>query len=51
MLDEYWKYTMFTLFMILAFEGTTAFSRQRNVRHPPQRRTYLPAACSFTRCM
>ena len=32
MLDEYWKYTLFTLFMILAFEGTTAFSRLKNMQ-------------------
>ena len=32
MLDEYWKYTLFTLFMILAFEATTAFSRQKNMQ-------------------
>ena len=32
MLDEYWKYTMFTLFMILTFEGTTAFSRLQNMQ-------------------
>ena len=32
MLDEYWKYTLFTLFMILCFEGTTAFSRQKNMQ-------------------
>lgn len=31
MLDEYWKYTLFTLGMILIFEATTAFSRQRNM--------------------
>ena len=32
MLDEYWKYTLFTLFMILAFEGTTAFQRLKNLQ-------------------
>ena len=31
LLDEYWKYTLFTLFMILTFEATTAFSRQKNM--------------------
>ena len=32
MLDEYWKYTLFTLFMILSFEGTTAFTRLNNLK-------------------
>jgi cation-transporting ATPase 13A1 len=27
MLDDYWQYSFFTLFMILMFEATTAFSR------------------------
>lgn len=31
-LDEYWKYTLFTLFMILSFEGTTALSRLKNMQ-------------------
>lgn len=32
MLDEYWKYTAFTLVMILAFEGSTAMTRLRNLK-------------------
>ena len=32
MLDDYWKYTLFTLFMILSFEGTTALSRLKNMQ-------------------
>ena len=32
LLDEYWKYTLMTLGMILIFEATTAFSRQRNMQ-------------------
>eukprot|EP00191_Tetraselmis_sp_GSL018_P024865 CAMPEP_0177625406 /NCGR_PEP_ID=MMETSP0419_2-20121207/30080_1 /TAXON_ID=582737 /ORGANISM="Tetraselmis sp., Strain GSL018" /LENGTH=1497 /DNA_ID=CAMNT_0019126345 /DNA_START=66 /DNA_END=4559 /DNA_ORIENTATION=- len=32
MLDQYWKYTAFTLVCILMFEGSTAFSRLRNLK-------------------
>eukprot|EP00873_Tetraselmis_striata_P014222 jgi/Tetstr1/434486/TSEL_023578.t1 len=32
MLDEYWKYTAFTLVMILMFEGSTAMTRLRNLK-------------------
>ena len=31
MLDEFWKYTLFTLFMIVSFEAGTAFSRRKNL--------------------
>ena len=31
MLDEYWQYSAFTLFMILTFEGTVVFSRLKSM--------------------
>ena len=31
MLDEYWQYSAFTLFMILMFEGTVVFSRIKSL--------------------
>ena len=31
MLDDYWKYTLFTLLMICSFEATTAFQRRQNM--------------------
>lgn len=31
MLDEYWQYSFFTLFMILMFEGTVVFSRLKSL--------------------
>jgi cation-transporting ATPase 13A1 len=31
LLDEYWKYTLFTLFMIVSFEATTALTRLKNM--------------------
>lgn len=30
-LDEYWQYSLFTLFMILSFEGATVFTRIKNM--------------------
>ncbi|OQR97175.1 P-type ATPase (P-ATPase) Superfamily [Thraustotheca clavata] len=32
MLDEYWQYSLFTLVMILMFEGVTVFSRLKNLQ-------------------
>lgn len=32
MLDEYWQYSLFTLAMILMFEGVTVFSRLKNLQ-------------------
>ncbi|KAF0694448.1 Aste57867_14681 [Aphanomyces stellatus] len=32
MLDEYWQYSVFTLVMILMFEGVTVFSRLKNLQ-------------------
>lgn len=31
LLDEYWKYSLFNLFMILTFEATTVFSRMKSL--------------------
>lgn len=31
LMDEYWKYALFSALSLLIFEGTTAFSRQRNI--------------------
>ena len=31
MLDEYWQYSLFTLFMIISFEGVTVFSRLKSL--------------------
>ena len=31
LMDEYWKYALFSALSLLIFEGTTAFSRQKNV--------------------
>eukprot|EP00051_Salpingoeca_urceolata_P028599 m.487572 g.487572 ORF g.487572 m.487572 type:complete len:1322 (-) comp25148_c0_seq1:70-4035(-) len=30
-LDEYWQYSLFTLFMMLVFEGTVVMSRKKNL--------------------
>lgn len=32
MLDDYWQYSFFTLFMILTFEGTVVFSRLKSLQ-------------------
>mmetsp|Transcript_13694 Transcript_13694/g.21164 ORF Transcript_13694/g.21164 Transcript_13694/m.21164 type:complete len:1551 (-) Transcript_13694:1328-5980(-) len=32
MLDDYWQYSAFTLFMILTFEGTVVFSRLKSLQ-------------------
>lgn len=29
LLDEYWSYTLFTLFSVVAYEATTVFQRTR----------------------
>ena len=31
LMDEYWKYALFSALSLMIFEGTTAFSRQKNV--------------------
>ena len=31
-LDEYWQYSVFTLFMMLMFEGTVVMSRRKNIQ-------------------
>ena len=31
LLDDYWQYSMFTLFMILSFEGTTVMQRLKSI--------------------
>eukprot|EP00054_Salpingoeca_dolichothecata_P000146 m.16120 g.16120 ORF g.16120 m.16120 type:complete len:1361 (+) comp10277_c0_seq1:123-4205(+) len=31
-LDEYWQYSLFTLFMMLVFEGTVVMSRRKNLQ-------------------
>ena len=31
-LDDYWQYSVFTLFMMLVFEGTVVMSRRKNIQ-------------------